>query len=65
MTAATRLDTGTYIIEQHDAEMYGEFRFSLDRREPMPDGGRRLTNVGWYRTYRGAMNALSMERQSA
>jgi hypothetical protein len=57
-----REDTGRHIIEEHDAAMFGECRFALDRRDRDDDGTVRLVNVGWYRTYRGAMNALSMER---
>lgn len=59
-----REDTGTYVIEEHAGPMVGECRFALDRREPGTDGVTRLINIGWYRTYRGAMNALSMERGS-
>ena len=60
MAKRTRLDTDEFIIEEHDDELFGEHRFSLDRRERLGDCVR-LVNVGWYRTLRGAMNALSME----
>lgn len=59
-----REEIGEFIIEEQSVtgDTYGEYRFSLDRRVRLPDGTTRLVNVGWYRTYRGAMNALSMER---
>jgi len=56
----TKHDSGDFVIEEHNGQTFGEFRFSLDRRER--DGEvTRLVNIGWYRTYRGALNALSME----
>lgn len=59
-----REDTGRYVIEEGDPELFGEFRFALDRRDTFPAGDTIRTNIGWYRTYRGALNALSMERAS-
>lgn len=61
-----REEIGDFIIEEQSVsgDTYGEYRFALDRRVRDPDGTVRLVNVGWYKTYRGAMNALSMERQS-
>lgn len=68
MTVKVRLDTGEYVIEEHDGPMVGEFRFSLDRRLTVkPETGepyKALTNITWCRTYRGALNALSMERSA-
>lgn len=57
----TRHDDGTFVIQEGSAEMFGEFRFGLDIREREGDRVRRR-NIGWYRTMRGARNALSMER---
>lgn len=61
-----REDIGDFIIEEQSVtgDTYGEYRFALDRRVRQPDGTVRLVNVGWYKTYRGAMNALSMERSA-
>lgn len=63
MTIKVRLDTGSLVIEEHSGPMVGEYRFSLDRRD-RDEQGVRIVNLGWYRTYRGAMNALSMERSA-
>jgi hypothetical protein len=60
----TRHDDGTFVIEEHAGHLVGELRFALDRRERQPEGYNRITNIGWYRTYRGAMNAMSMERSA-
>jgi hypothetical protein len=57
-----RHDDGSFVIEEHAGHLVGEFRFALDRRERQPEGYDRIRNIGWYRTYRGALNALSMER---
>jgi len=60
----TRHDDGTFVIEEHDIEAFGEHRFAVDRRDNA--GGHFIrTNVGWYRTYRGALNAVSMEKSGA
>lgn len=61
-----REDIGDFVIEEQSVtgDTYGEYRFALDRRVRQPDGTVRLVNVGWYKTYRGAMNALSMERSA-
>lgn len=62
-----RHDDGTYVIEEHNGPMVGEYRFSLDRRIHVnsADGGyKTLTNISWFRTYRGALNALSMEKSN-
>jgi len=59
-----REEYGDFIIEEHPRETYGENRFALDRRVRQADGTVRLVNCGWYKTYRGTMNALSMERSA-
>lgn len=50
---------GRFVISEGSAELYGVYRFSLDRRV---EG--RLENIGWYKSYdhtRQAMAAAKLE----
>ena len=61
-----REEIGNYILEERSVAggTYGEYRFSVDRKVREQDGTIRLVNVGWYKTRRGARNAISMERSA-
>jgi hypothetical protein len=59
-----REEIGNYRIEEHSRELFGSRRFAVWRvGKKQRDGSTKLHRVGWYQTYRGAMEALSLDRQ--
>jgi hypothetical protein len=59
-----REEIGNYRIEEHSRELFGERRVAVWRvGKKQRDGSIKLHLIGWYRTYRGAMEALSLDRK--